>query len=309
MLSHARQSNTFCQTAINSENRTHQQAAIKQATTPLALLYPPAFESNEFAALLHENYKNKFKTRDFKKNFSQYSGLIVFAKKTGLIDDVDFLGTTSSSDNIPYEQLHDAYTLSGQRIASWLNEEELKISGLAGKSSLFTLDTAIDNEQTPALWVIANPTPCHIELNGDPLIEKMINSILFLLRPHACMLMPQDLLDICQWAADEGGFLQALKKELESDDIEFLATELFNKPEFAKKMLGQFEVELDNVFDIKQHLEHVDSQFEPVPEHLEHNNSLTPLRELEKNSHYGSREKDYHSTNRLSTQLNKGWLF
>jgi len=238
--------------------------------TPLALLYPPVIADGVVEKITAVSC-NAFKKSDFLKHRTNYSALLVFAKYLGLVDDLPVLDhrTALDAENVPYEQLHEAYTTSIERLGGWMNASMQAISGeLPNCRECFTFDTASNNEGDVALYMEGEPFPCLIPLSGGKQLDQMVNSLLRLLSPYSCATLPQDLLDYCCWFEEEGEALMALKKELKSDDLQWIAHEVCDKPEQYSNLLCDFMHEIEDEQSLYENLVHIDERYEEIPSHL-----------------------------------------
>lgn len=277
MLNEVLEQFSYDQTIINLSECSPVSASSQAIAAPLALLYPPTFEAGVFDEI-KKSQVGDFKKRQFIKNSTAYSALIIFAKYAGLMDDIELLDKSQlfEKDNVPYADLYDTYSTGIERISNWLNREETAISNVASERVMFSLDTDTNINNTPALWLTGEPFPCCVTLSGDEKLDQMINSLLFLFREEACMLLPEDLLGYGGWFLEQGEALDKLKAILKTDDLAVIAKNVFENPEPYVDVLDECEFldELDEESILENFL-HIDKHYEPIPEHLLFANTLS----------------------------------
>lgn len=263
-------------TFINSTQCLSSSKAHDQLSTPIALLYPPVIERGVVGDMNNSLLSNH-KADDFIRNAAPYSALLIFAKYAGIANDIDILDHQYKMDeeNIPFGQLHDAYGTCLERIGSFMNEAMIEICEKAPSYAGFVLDTDVNKESGQvALRMQGDPFPCVLPLSGDDLLDQMVNSVLVLLSPHACFVLPQNLLEYCSWFEESGEALTQLFTLLDTKDLASIAKQVMATPERFHHIAGDLMMDYSTERDFLEHLEFIDERYEAIPDFLSDSHRL-----------------------------------
>lgn len=258
---------------INNDKRTTVAKKQSRVTAPIALLYPPTIKEGVID-VINDVVASGVKHTRFENNSEAYSGLILFARYAGLLNDIDWLNDTA--DGVEYDKLFDLYGTSLTRIGDWLNREQFKISGVRNSQTFMCLDAVASKIKEPVLWMTSALTPCVIPMGDDDDIDSLVHSVLVLLGPSACTLLPEDYFSFNEWFVEEGEALNNLKTHFKSDDLSLIAEGVFNKPELFSDMLSEVELgQLDSESAFLENLEYINTNYEEIPSHLSYEHSLS----------------------------------